>query len=397
MNDNDSSMDAPQHNSNGSTSARHRSSAHRQATRAESLRSMPPASGIGVHTDPTKPARQVDQALTTKRMVTLGMLFPLFIMVMMPLVMTGMTHHLSPHDMKVAVIGSGDRVEQAEKDLDKQTANSFDVSRVDSVNQAKDDIKDHSLRAAYNPATGDMYFAGANGSQVKSAVTNLFSSTAQESQTTLSTHDVAPAASEDNLANIAVYLALGAVLGGFMAGMILGLIPVSKWLRVILALVMPAIVAFGEVLYGWGMFGIFDSSALAPWFMFYLLGLSCLAVTAGGMLLIGPAMMPISMLLMPFLGMSASGINGPLDMINGFYGGVNPWLFSAQGIEAVRDAIYFPEAALTQPVWVMIAWTVGGVLLAALGTMRQKRRHLFAQMNDVQEATSLIPAVAVAP
>ena len=81
---------------------------HRQTTRAESLRSMPPASGIGVHTDPTKPARQVDQALTTKRMVTLGMLFPLFIMVMMPLVMTGMTHHLSPHDMKVAVIGSGD-------------------------------------------------------------------------------------------------------------------------------------------------------------------------------------------------------------------------------------------------------------------------------------------------
>lgn len=359
--------------------------------------SAPPASGIGVHTDPTKPPRKVNQALTTKRMVTIGMLFPLFIMVMMPLVMTGMTHHLTPHHMKVAVIGSEEQMKQTAEDLDKQTASSFDVSRVGSVDQAENDIRDHTLRAAYNPASGDMYFAGANGPQVKSAVTNLFSSTAQQSKTNLTSHDIQPASSDDNLANIAVYLALGAVLGGFMAGMILGMVPVSTTLRVILGLVMPAIVAFGEIFYGWGMFGIFDSSAVAPWFMFYLLGLSCLAVTTGGMLVIGPAMMPLSMLLMPFLGMAASGINGPLDMINGFYGGVHPWLFSAQGIAAVRDAVYFPDVSLAQPVWVMIAWTVGGILLAVLGTLRQKRRHLFAQMNEVQEATSLIPAVAVAP
>ncbi|WP_129660072.1 ABC transporter permease [Rothia uropygialis] len=397
MTENRSSSETPQQEESGSTSARHRSSTHRKATRKETLMAAPPASGIGVHADPTKPPRKVNQALTTKRMVTIGMLFPLFIMVMMPLVMTGMTHHLTPHHMKVAVIGSEEQMKQTAEDLDKQTAGSFDVSRVDSVNQAENDIRDHTLRAAYNPASGDMYFAGANGPQVKSAVTNLFSSTAQQSKTSLTSHDIQPASSDDNLANIAVYLALGAVLGGFMAGMILGMVPVSTTLRLILGLVMPAIVAFGEIFYGWGMFGIFDSSAVAPWFMFYLLGLSCLAVTSGGMLVIGPAMMPLSMLLMPFLGMSASGINGPLDMINGFYGGVNPWLFSAQGIEAVRDAAYFPDVSLAQPVWVMIAWTVGGILLAVLGTLRQKRRHLFAQMNEVQEATSLIPAVAVAP
>lgn len=397
MTENQSSAETPEPKSSGSSTARHRSSTHRNTDHQQALNSVPPASGIGVHTKPTKPRRKVDQVLTSKRMVTVGMLFPLFIMVMMPLVMTGMTHHLTPQHMEVAVIGSEEQAQPTAEKLDQQTAGSFDVSRVDSVDQAESDIKDHSLRAAYNPVSGDMYFAGANGTQVKSAVTNLFTQTAQQSQQSLSSHDVQPAASDDNLANIAVYLALGAVLGGFMAGMVLGMVPVSSLLRLILGLVLPAIFAFGEVFYGWSLFGVFDSSALAPWFMFYLLGLSCLAVTTGGMLIIGPAMMPLSMLLMPFLGMSAAGVNGPLDMTTGFYRGVNPWLFSAQGIGAVRDAVYFPDVSLAQPVWVMIAWTVGGVLLAVLGTLRQKRWHLFSQANDVRKATTLIPAVSVAP
>ncbi|WP_152351680.1 hypothetical protein [Brachybacterium subflavum] len=362
------------------------------------MAATPAASAIGAMSDPTKPPKpKVDAKLTTRRMVTVGMLLPLFMLFVMPMIMTGMTTKTAPHHMEVAVIGSGESADELTDQLSSSSGDSFDVSQVSSVQNAKTKLAEHDLRAAYDPEKATVYVAGANGRQVTATVTTYFENVAQQQDQELTQKDVVPLEDDDPSGTAALYLSLGAILGGFMTGIILSLMPASSKVRLVLGLVMPAVFATGMIVYGWALFGIFSGVAVMPWVMLYLLSLTACAVTSGLMLAIGPAAMPIAIVLIPLLGMSSSGVAAPLDMIGGFYRGMHTWVFSAQGISGVRDALYFDDAPLTAPVLVLCAWLLGGILLAALGTIRQKRRHLFAMLSEREEAqTALAVGAATA-
>lgn len=371
-------------------------SAPSRGTLLERLSSAPAASAIGAMSDQTKkPGPPVDRKLTTRRMLTVGMLLPLFMLFLMPMVMTGMTTHSSPRHMEVAVIGSASETDDLVTNLQDSSGNSFDVTRVASVDAAKTQIAEHDLRGAYDPEKGVVYYAGANGRQVTGAVTSFFDKVAQQQDQKPTERDVVPLEDHDPSGTAALYLSLGTILGGFMTGIILSLMPTGSKVRLALGVVMPAVFATGMIVYGWAIFGIFSGVAIMPWAMLFLLSLTACAVTSGLMLSLGPAAMPIAILLIPLLGMSSSGVAAPLDMIGGFYRGMHTWIFSAQGISGVRDALYFDDASLTVPVLVLLAWMLGGVLLAALGTLRQKRRHLFAMLTE-QEETSTALAVGAA-
>ncbi|WP_313503316.1 hypothetical protein [Corynebacterium variabile] len=363
----------------------------------EVLGTAPAASALGVMDNPTKPPKKkVNQSLTTKRMLTAGLSLPLFLMILLPLLMTGMTSDLKPHGMDVAVIGSEQVAGEMTEQLQTSAAGSYDVSRVDTVDEATDMLQQQDLRGAYDPTTNTMYQAGAAGVQPTQAATAFFTQvSAQQGGETPETVDVQPLSDNDPLGTSVIFIGLGTILGGFMSGMILGLMPVKSVWRIVLGLVMPAVVATGLVIMGWGICGVFDSGIVGPWLMMYLTGLTCLSVMVGGMLVIGPVMMPLAILLMPMLGIASSGVSAAFDMASSFYGFFHPWLFSSQGISGIRDAIYFPEVSAAHAVVTMLIWLVVGIVLAVIGTVRQKRRHLFA-MSDQKRMETLAVAGAVA-
>jgi hypothetical protein len=361
------------------------------------LASVPAASAIGAMSDPTKPPKPaVDAKLTTRRMVTIGMLLPLFMLFVMPMIMTGMTTKTAPHHMEVAVIGGGESADELTDQLKDSSGDSFDVSQVGSVESARTKIAEHDLRAAYDPQKATVYYAGANGRQVTSAVTSYFENVAQQQDQKLTQEDVVPLEDHDPSGTAALYLSLGTILGGFMTGIILSLMPTSSKVRLALGVGMPALFATGMIVYGWAIFGVFSGVAIMPWVMLFLLSLTACAVTSGLMLSMGPAAMPIAILLIPLLGMSSSGVAAPLDMIGGFYRGMHTWVFSAQGISGIRDALYFDDASLVVPVLVLLAWLLGGIVLAVLGTVRQKRRHLFAMLSEQEETQTALAVGAAA-
>lgn len=361
------------------------------------LADAPAASAIGAMQDPTKPPKpKVDRALTGRRMISVAMMMPLFIIMIMPLLMTGMTTDIAPRDMQVAIIGTGDDIESTAQDLDEQSDGAFEVSVISSTDEARTQVLEKDVRAAFDPSDGTLYLAGVNGAQVTSAVTGFFSTVAEQFGVDLSTEDLQPLEDGDPSGSAGMYLALGAILGGFMTAIILSLMPVGSKIRLLLGLVMPAVFATGMIVCGWAVFGIFSGVAILPWAMLYLLSLTCLAVTVGFMLLLGPVAMPIAILLCTMLGMSSAGISAPVDMISPFYAAMHTWVFSAQGIQGVQESLYFEDASLTGPVLVMLAWLVGGVLLTVAGTVRQKRRHLFAMATDREETEVALAAGASA-
>ena len=226
---------------------------------------MPPASAMGAVQDPTAPPRRtVEAKLTQKRMITVGMLLPLFMMFVMPLLLVGTTADLEPRDMEVAVIGVGTQASDLTQQLADSSAGDFDVHRVDTVDDGRNEVRAHDARAAYDPTSGTLYTAGANGAQVNAAVTQLFTPVAQKAHKELSTEDVAAVVDGDPNGTTITYLALGAILGGFMTGVVISLMPTGTKLRVLLGFLMPAVVATGMVVYGWAVFGIFSGSASPP-------------------------------------------------------------------------------------------------------------------------------------
>lgn len=387
----------PQAEDSGAAAGGQRSSGkHKRVRLFERLGRLPSASGPGAMQDPSKPAKPVDPKTRLRRGITMGMVMPVFMMIVMPLLMTGMfTGSGEPRGMDVAVVGTSHSVKDMRSDLDKQAVDQFDVSRVDNVGDAKKQIRERDIRAAYNPKNGAMYYAGGNGPRVKQAVTKYFTQVAKDGDKKLKTHDVAGLSKHDKLGSSVLFVGLGTILGGFMTGLMLSIVPASSKMRVILGILIPVVVSTAQVILGWGLFGAFTDHAMLAWTMMLLLSVSAVAVTMGGMLVFGPLWMPIAMVATTLLGISTSGVTAPLDMMSsGFYEGVHPWLFSSQGISAIRDAVYFPDVNFTQSVLVMLSWLVGGIALAVIGTMRQKKQHLDAELNKIEEAETAMAVAA---
>jgi len=91
---------------------------------------------------------------------------------------------------------------------------------------------------------------------VTGAVGQFFGAAAQQSGQTLTTEDLVPFEDSDPSGSAATYLALGVILGGFMSGTILSLLPAGSTVRIALGLIMPAVFATGMVIYGGAVFGI---------------------------------------------------------------------------------------------------------------------------------------------
>lgn len=331
-----------------------------------------PLAPSAVHADRAAAAKSAK--LKTRRAITGVLALPLFMMILLPALFIGLLHSPTPHDMKVAVIGSHSAVSTIVSQLDESTGSSFDVTRVKSVSVAKHELRQQNIRAAYDPATGDLYTAGAGSIQAKAAATALFEKVANSSQLTITDHDVVAVSDDDPLGMSALYLGIGAIAGGFLTAVILSLFPVSVPTRIIAGIAMPLIVAAVEVFYGWVVFDIFPGSGFAAGVAFFGMSLVSCAVTMGLMALGGPAMLLVSVLIMFFLGITASGVPVSLDMASGFYRGMHEVMPTARGLHALKTVIYFDGKGILWDVLTQLFWLVGGVAATAVGLLRRRKK-----------------------
>lgn len=276
-------------------------------------------------------------------MILVAMLFLIFMAFAYPFSYLSAMLEPTPHDLAVEVISTTEEAPQIAQQLRFEGEGALEVTTVADVEQV-----------------------------------------AEQTGMELTTEDLVPLEDSDPSGSASTYLALGVILGGFMSGIIRSLLPAGSTVRVALGLIMPA------------EFAIFSGIVLTAWLMMYLLCATALAVITGLLLLLGPVALPLAILLIPMLGMSSSGVSAPLDMVGGFYGAMHTWVFSAQGIGAVRDALCFEGTSLTAPVLIMLGRLVGGVLLALAGTVQQKRRRLFAQLTAKEEAEVAVATGAAA-
>ena len=337
-------------------------------------------------------------ALSRRRLTAAVLVMPLFFLIFLPLSFLGALHSPTPYHVKVAVIGSGERAGAVVKAIEDRAGGALDVSQVASVGEARAKLLHLGLRGAYNPATGDLYLASAGGGQASATVTSVFTSVAAASDTTLQTHDVAPLTSKDPAGNSLLYVGIGAILAGFVAAVVSSIaVPgVSTVGRIATVVVMSAVAAGVETLLGWTVFDAFDGQALPAAAMFFGLALVSGLLTLGGARFIGPAMIPVSILVLIMLGVPASGMVVPLDLASPFYGIAHNLLPTATGLDGLRRIVYFDGHGLGGDLLTTSAWALGSLVLIAVG--RQKHRARTDGLLDnpeIAEGTAAAAAAAV--
>ncbi|SIR73140.1 hypothetical protein [Microbacterium sp. RURRCA19A] len=330
----------------------------------------------------TSPDSSAEKA-TRKKTITGVLVLPLFLLIALPALFLGLLHSPAPNDMKVAVIGSSESADPLIGSLENQSGDSFEISRVDTVDDARTQVRELDIRGAYDPSTGTIYVGSADGFAAKNVVVTLFTSVAGASGVTASVDDVLPLDEGDPMGTTAMYLGIGAILAGMLAGLILGLFPTSSKVRAIGVIAVPVVAATIEVLYGWAMFDILPGNGFGPGLMIFALSFVTAVVTLGGVLVIGPAMLIVSILLLVLLGITTSGLPLPLDMAPGFYQAMHHVLPTSQGLEALRRLIYVDDYNPGWAILTMGIWAVVGAALVVWGTFRAQRKSAAALAPSV--------------
>jgi len=304
-----------------------------------------------------------------------SMVMPVFMATVMPLVFIGLFHNPTPHEMKVAVVGT-DRAaaEQVIGQLEKVTADQFDFSIVDDQAAAKDQIERQDLRGAYDPTTGTLTVANAGNMQATMAVEQLFHGVAAGSDKELKVDDIAPLPTSDLMGVGVLYIGIGAILGGFLAAVVAFMLGrgVSSGFQLLTILGVCVITAGTQVLVSYQWLGILHDNEAKVFGLLLLISVTCALFQYGGSLLIGPAMLLVSLLVLTFLGVATSGVAVGMDMAGPFYRGLAPILPTSNGFVGLKQLAYFDGVGLWSSLWVVLVWAGAGVLATGVGLWLRK-------------------------
>lgn len=173
------------------------------------------------------------------------------------------------------------------------------------------------------------------------------------------------------------YLIVGWVVGGYLIGTVLGLARgTAPGLRQFSARIgVYAGYAVVSGLAGAGLlYGLLDLSP-GTWLTLAAVGaltsFAASSATGAFQSLIGDIGTAVAILLFVVLGNPGSA--GPFthEFLSGIWHAVGPWLPPGAGVEAARSVTYFDGWGASPHLWVLVAWSVAGVGVAAVLSMRR--------------------------
>ncbi|MDN3904741.1 ABC transporter permease [Arthrobacter sp. YD2] len=276
--------------------------------------------------------------------------FPLAMVSMMLTMMLGAMYQPAPRDMPVAVVGATtQQAEQAVAGLEENMSGLFDLRALDSADEAREQVRDREITAAYvlpsaeNPAA-TLYTNQAAGVSAQQVVSQIFAQVSAGQQMQLATEEIAPLPGEDSMGMATMYLAMGWIMAGFMI-IVVGATaqPASRPLRRLLPVVAGWSVGFSAFL--WVIVDVFvgaiDGHFLALW------GVGAVAIFCVAMFttvferLIGMlAILPVIGILM-FLGVPASGAAMSIYMEPEIFRFLHGILPMPAAVESIRSILYF--------------------------------------------------------
>lgn len=296
----------------------------------------------------------------------------------------GAFHSPAPHHIPVAVVApegaSPSVATQTAQKLNAVEGDPFDATAVSSEAAARKQLKNRDVSGVLliGADTKDqLLVTSAGGGALSDALTRVAGSMEKQQGRSVAVTDAIPADSLDARGLSAFYLAVGWVVGGYLASAILGLSsgprPSSRKrasARLIGMAGYAVVSGIGGALVAETMFHALGGSF---WTLAGLGALTVLAVGAFSMALqawLGLIGIGVAILLFVVLGNPSAGGAYPAELLPSFWGDIGPWLPPGATTSSVRGIIYFSNAGLASAAAVLGGYAVLGIGLTYAAVRR---------------------------
>lgn len=313
------------------------------------------------------------------KFVLVALLFPLFLAFAYPSSFLAAFHAPVPHKMEIAVVadaGNPDAAQKAQEivqGLKSQAAGAVVPTTVESADEAKEQVSNLDIRAAYDPADGSAYVASAGSVQATSmGAEPVLQKVAEQAGTGYNAVDLKTPAPKDTTGGSFMYLLFGAMIGGFVAAtMISNLAGNIRWWKKLLVLGAVGVVmaVLGPTIM-WGFYGVYSDHILEAAAITFLLFAAVSVFQLGLNSVIGIIGILPGMLLFIIFGIPASGMAIATDMLPGFYQMLHHILPTGPAGDMMRSVLYFDGNNIGTPVMTLLSWIIMGLAMLWVNSLR---------------------------
>ncbi|WP_329175204.1 ABC transporter permease [Streptomyces decoyicus] len=367
------------------------------------------------------------------RHVLTHLITPLLMCIGMGLAYLGAFANPAPHQLPVAIVGSGHSAQLLAQSINDKAGGDLEVRTVGDRSAAVDRLKHQDIFGAYViPAKGattgaakgsaggagaeraegaaaglskpvpELLVATAGSDTSASVVQKVFTPIAAHQGAPLKVTDVAPTAEDDPTGQGIFFLLVAISIGSYASVAVIGgagaVLPV-RW-RAALAIGTSFVVSLIGTAFAGPVFHLVDHGLRGLWAMAWLY--------SAGILLIGTGLHTFLkrwttlgvMALFVMLNFTSSGGIFRPEMQNGFFAALHSFWNGAGFVEGTRSHVYFDNYGLSGHAWTLVWWLVAGLLMVGVAAPAEKRRRTAeaeAAANAAAVAAAAVAATAPEP
>lgn len=356
---------------------------------------------------PQKPL-PADLDVKKERRTTIATVIGSLVFAFLMVIMTTSTylatmHAPAPHDMPVAVVGSGELARDVVFGLERAENSPASIRIVDSRADAVQLLQDREIAGAIElPADGAagstaiIHTASAAGASQASVVQQILTPVALGAGLNVEVHELTPLPAGDSAGIAVMFMAMALMLAGYMP---IGLMLTGA----------PELLKLRRFVPGWAGWSALISAVV--WFIAdpvigavsghtaAILGIGWLAVFGIGLVqlflsrILGPAAVLVGMLLVVVLGTPASNLAMSVHTMPGFFGWLHDFLPLAGVGEALRSVLYFGgNGTGGYLVRFVVAIVLALLLTAGVDLMRRRKQARTAPSTDAVPAAEPLAA-----
>ncbi|MGW7269919.1 hypothetical protein ACWGH5_05335 [Streptomyces sp. NPDC054864] len=336
------------------------------------------------------------------RHVLLHLVTPLLMCLGMGLAYMGAFVTPEPHDLPIAVVGSGEQTQALAQTVKDKAGDALDVRTVGSRAQAVDELKSMDISGAYIPdaRTPEVMVATAGSDMSAMAVEKVFTPVAAGHGVPLKVTDVAATVDDDPTGQGLFFLLVAVSIGSYASVAALGAAGAGMRMRARAGLAVGvsfAVSLIGAALAG-PVFHLVHQGLWGVWAMAWLYSAGILFIGVGLHTFLKRWTTLTMMILFVMLNFTSSGGLFRPELQNGFFGSLHAFWNGAGFVEGIRSHLYFGGHALGGHVWTLAVWLLAGLMITAVAALweRGRRHESSAEAAKSAEASESAKSAAAA-
>ncbi|WP_069817081.1 ABC transporter permease [Streptomyces sp. TP-A0874] len=311
----------------------------------------------------------------------------------------GAFHSPTPHKIPVAVVAPTDVSGQVVQQLNDLDGTPVEARPAESEAAARASLLDRSVDAAIlvNPrgATDTLLVASAGGPAVAASATEIAENVEASQGRQVTTEDILPPAPGDSRGMSPFYLAIGWIVGGYLAAAILGIAGGARPKGAPHTAVRLGVLAVYAVVSGLGgaiiadpVLGALTGHFGALWALGVLTVYAAAVTTVALQALLGLLGVGVAILVFVVLGNPSAGGVYPSSLLPPFWRALGDHIPTGAATSAIRDTVYFPSHTIDTPLTTLAVYTVASILVTFLAASRRAKEPLPGNTAEAPKASA---------